>query len=284
MIICQYVDSQASITGFTFTGDLTAGSYPDDSGGGMFYESSFLPLTECVFIGNEADYGGGLYVGFSIDPAITACTFVGNQAENGGGACFWNAYGTLTSCTFVENEATSGGGLYCCFSAGPTLTECTFEGNLSVSGGGLYCYSAASPLVLGCTFVHNEGSWLGGAILCSSISTPTLTDCIIAFSEAGEAIYCFDEDTVPVLSCCDIYGNVGGDWVGHIAWQLTFDSNFSEDPLFCDAPNSDFTLHEFSPCAADNGPPSCGLIGALDVGCDSPVESASWGTIKAMYR
>jgi hypothetical protein len=59
--------------------------------------------------------------------------------------------------------------------------------------------------------------------------------------------------------------------------------NFNQDPLFCDAPTGDFTIDASSPCAPGNNP-ACGLVGAWDVGCDSPVEAISWGSLKAMYR
>lgn len=43
------------------------------------------------------------------------------------------------------------------------------------------------------------------------------------------------------------------------------------------------TIDAVSPCAPDNNP-ACGLVGALGVGCDTPVEWTSWGSIKAMFR
>jgi hypothetical protein len=69
-----------------------------------------------------------------------------------------------------------------------------------------------------------------------------------------------------VLTCCDVYGNAGGDWVGYIADQAGINGNFSADPLFCDTANGDLHIFNASPCAPANN--SCGvLIGALDVGC-----------------
>jgi hypothetical protein len=61
--------------------------------------------------------------------------------------------------------------------------------------------------------------------------------------------------------------------------------NFSENPLLCgdDNPTEPLTLHSDSPCAEANNP-TCGLVGAWDVGCDTPVEAKSWGGIKAMFR
>jgi len=168
--------------------------------------------------------------------------------------------------------------MVCWSDSSPTLTGCTFSGNQAGnSGGGMYCSNA---ILTGCTFSGNE-STLGGGMRFDSAS-PTLTACIIAFSTQGVAIYC--DSSTPLLVCCDLYGNEGGDWVGCIADQYGVDGNFSEDPLFCDAPNGDFTLASNSPCLPDSN--DCGeLIGAHGEGCEeSPVEAASWGSIKAMYR
>jgi hypothetical protein len=89
---------------------------------------------------------------------------------------------------------------------------------------------------------------------------------IIAFSIQGEAVYCQDTGTVQVLGCCDLFGNEGGDWVGCVAGQNGQNGNISEDPLFCDAENGDFTLHSDSPCLGENNP-ECGTMGAKGSGC-----------------
>jgi hypothetical protein len=51
--------------------------------------------------------------------------------------------------------------------------------------------------------------------------------------------------------------------------------------------NDDFTLCANSLCLPENNIDCDQLIGAYGEGCppcDSPVESTSWGAIKAMYR
>ena len=52
---------------------------------------------------------------------------------------------------------------------------------------------------------------------------------IIAFSTDGGAISC--DDLAPSLSCCDLFGNSGGDWVGCVAEQYGINGNFSADPV-----------------------------------------------------
>ncbi len=131
-----------------------------------------------------------------------------------------------------------------------------------------------------CTFYGNRGE-LGGAI-CASWCGLTINHTIIAFSTWGEAVWTVEGCVA--LSCCDLYGNAGGDWVDGIADQYGVRGNISADPLFCDPGGEDFHLQDGSPCAPDHNP-DCGLIGAWPVGCGgTPVEVMSWGTLKALYR
>jgi hypothetical protein len=111
---------------------------------------------------------------------------------------------------------------------------------------------------------------------------------IIAFSVAGPAVGGGDASQY-TLSCCDIYGNVGGDYVGPIAGMLGVSDNFCEDPRFCGVPN-DLTIYDCSPCAPDMPPVACGLIGAWPMGCYCPTAvgegtaDTSWGAIKSFYK
>ena len=86
---------------------------------------------------------------------------------------------------------------------------------------------------------------------------------------------CCSDVTNPTLTCCNVFGNVGGDYVECIAEQDTMNSNISLDPLFCDAANGDFRLQDDSPCAPFSPPnPDCDLIGAWGVGCEPTLTRA----------
>ena len=83
--------------------------------------------------------------------------------------------------------------------------------------------------------------------------------------------------------CSNVYGNTDGDDL----CGADLGGNFSEDPLFCDAEEGDYTLDGCSPCLPGNHPHGvdCGLIGALGQGCGATVvEATSWGRIKSLYR
>ncbi len=113
----------------------------------------------------------------------------------------------------------------------------------------------------------------------------SIENTIIAFSVRGSAIESFSTGAAPVLTCCDLFGNEGGDWTGRIADQYGINGNISADPLLCDPKAGDLTLREDSPCAPFSPPnPECGLIGACPVGCaPTPAVETTWGAIKALF-
>lgn len=89
---------------------------------------------------------------------------------------------------------------------------------------------------------------------------------ILAFGQ-GASVHTGENSTLD-FACCDVFGNVGGDWVDGIAGQLGIEGNIALDPLFCGElnPMHPHTLDDRSPCAPEYNP-LCGLIGAWPVGC-----------------
>ncbi|MFC1573485.1 right-handed parallel beta-helix repeat-containing protein, partial [Candidatus Eisenbacteria bacterium] len=215
---------------------------------------------------------------------IEGLTLAGGSAPYGGGLLCRDSSPCIIKCLFSDNQSTPlegygrGGGMFCLRSA-PVLADCIFAGNVARAegrGGAVYCaggYGVASrPVFEGCTFYGNTPestteSGLGGGLYLADSSDVTLDRCIIAFSTVGAAVECEPEASA-TLTCCDLYGNPGGDWVGYVADQDGVAGNFSEDPRFCEPDSSDFTLQDTSPCSPANSPTGCGLIGARGVGCE----------------
>jgi hypothetical protein len=292
----------------TFTGNNCA----LDGGGLRCYDGSSPIVTDCDFTYNYNErYGGGAFCDSTSSPVFTNCTFTGNVCNSGGGAhARGNSAPSFAGCVFTGNSCTYGGGAVDVESATASFETCDFLGNAAKWGGAVYCYGHTT--FAGCLFVANEAQGSGsegGAVVCDSEDSeftsctfsdnstedvggaaihcwdanPTIDNCIVAFSIGGPGVGCDTGSENPILSCCDLYGNSGGDWVGCIADQDGVRDNIAEDPLFCDRPGDDFTIDATSGCAAAHSG-GCGLIGALGVGCDSPVEETSWGAIKSMYR
>jgi hypothetical protein len=285
-VYCRDASSPA-ISDCVFSGDSSM-----EYGGGMYCRDGSLPtVTGCVFSGNHGGWGGGLYFHNCSSPTVTDCVFFGNTTEDymgwGGGMGLWESSPLIDGCTFQENTASDeGGGMTCLRYSSPSIVGCTFVHNQSGwRGGGIYCWEDSCPTLTNCTFSGNGAEAYGGEAFFGEGSHAALENTIFAFSTEGvQALYC-DYSNV-TLTCCDVYGNAGGDWVGHIADQYGIDGNICEDPQFCDPDNGDFTLHADSPCVPFSPPnPECDLIGAWPVGCGhSPVTETSWGRIKATHR
>jgi hypothetical protein len=174
-----------------------------------------------------------------------------------------------------------------------TIQFCVFAANSCVGqGGSVYIEGPESDCsIQNCTFARNLTTGPEGAasgVRCEWWSRLSMVNSIVAYSPNGVAVSC-DLDSQVELTCCDIFGNAGGDWVDCIAGQLGINGNFSACPSFCNAPGGDFQLCDESPCLPGNHPAGydCGLIGAWGEGCvcgASVTEQTSWGAIKSIYR
>jgi predicted outer membrane repeat protein len=269
------------INGFTIRNGLVP-----NQGGAINFQFASPRVGNCVFSDNVAGGGGAFYC-HSSSPTIEDCVFTRNAGNGGAIASVVESSPTIRACLFRENTGGQGGAIYAGARARPAFAECTFDRNEATSSGGaVYSQSNAEPSLANCTIVGSRGIGAGVSVkaFLGNPGAAVLLNTVIAFSVQGEAIHC-DAASTAELRCCDLFANAGGDWVGCIEGQLGVDGNISMDPLFCDAANGDFTLHEGSPCAPGHSPPGCGLIGAEPVGCGvTTVESATWGRIKAQYE
>lgn len=157
------------------------------------------------------------------------------------------------------------GGAVSCIEASPRLIHCVLTRSTATNmGGGLYAYYSSSPALEGCTLAANQ-AYLGAGACARSSSSLTLEHCIVASNLVGNGVHCTQASQASA-SCCDVWGNAGGDYTGGLEGYAGINGNISLDPLFCDLPAGDLALFNTSPCAAENNP-ECGQIGALPIGC-----------------
>ena len=284
----QGLDATTRIEGFTLTGGSS------DRGGGGGFSAASPVIADCLFIDNLSTFvGGGVDCRSESSPAFDHCRFIDNEADwDGGGLyCLGASSPTLDNCEFIGNTGGHSGGGMRCEGPGsdPVLTHCTFSGNDSDFGGGFICYTSAEASLTNCTFSANAAASDGGGLYCGGFGVLTLSRTIVAYSDVGVGVFCESASTA-TLSCCDLFANAAGDWVGEIAGQGGADGNLGVDPQFCSIqPDADrnWMLQSDSPCAPGNHPQGtdCGVIGAWPVGCGTtPSERSTWGNIKTRFR
>jgi hypothetical protein len=239
-------------------------------------------------------YGGGVYCANGAAPTFEDCEIVENFADaidytyaahGAGVCCFSDASPIFLRCRIVGNHSEGGGGGVNTHAGGSEFTGCIIAGNTSRPSAGFPAAIAAgvSASFRACTIVDHENPW--GCIWIAAGSDIVFENSIIAFN--GVPFWPDQTSDVVTLSCCDMFGNVGGDWAYGLAGQLGVRGNICEDPLFCDYALGDYEIQEDSPCVAYSEPnPSCDSIGAFGVGCpgSTVAESMTWGRVKAMYR
>ena len=231
-----------------------------------------VTISRCRFINNNGGYGGAircLLLGYETF-VISECVFEGNYSQYYGGGVFLERHLNpdglcrIVDCTFLSNYA----------DYGAALAEWLFEPPL----GGPLTEDVGTHMI-GCTIAANYGT-------CSIFGTAMSGErLIIAYNETFAPFI----NSIPVLSCSNVFGNAGGDWIGVLEEQYRVRGNIRVCPSFCSLPLGDLRLCDQSPCLPGMHPDdyACGLIGALDEGCTcgpSSTRPSTWGGIKALYR
>jgi predicted outer membrane repeat protein len=159
-------------------------------GGGMFssggpgYEEpvSYLTLTNVVFQNNSAIEGGGFFSENYVHATLTDVTFEGNTANRAGGG-MQDRLGTivLTNVVFNNNRSDGAGGGIQIISLNASLTNVTFSGNSAVFGGGLINAHTDSQLT-NVTFSNNTAEAGGG--MWNNEASPILMDVMFSGNSA----------------------------------------------------------------------------------------------------
>jgi hypothetical protein len=179
-------------------------------GGGCWNRNGSNPtIRGCIFVENQAEYGGAIYngdeTGVAADPRLEGCQFLDNGISQGLGGAIYN------------------------MSSSPVLTDCIFSGNRSYFGGAVLNFNGSDPTFEGCAFLLNHASSDGGAMY-NDASEPTLTNCDLAgntASDDGGAIFNADPSSsanIPIFEGCVFHANTAAGEGGAM-------HNFSVSPV-----------------------------------------------------
>ena len=237
---------------FSFTGAMTieGDSAPtlrrvrflDNKTGGLVIRSGAQPvLEELVFLDNWA---GGLSLVNPDSLVVSGFRFEGNV-------------GTSLSC--------SGGHL--------TVRNCTFFNNTSDDyfWGGTLRVSNGELVLEESTFAYNGvgSNTYQSAIFLADMISASLSRVLVSHTTGAEAIDWTGEGAAPALTCCNVWGNEGGNYSDSIGDQTGINGNISEKPIYCgvvNAPPFLLSVAANSPCLPENN--DCGvLVGAHGQGC-----------------
>jgi hypothetical protein len=210
---------------------------------------------------------------------VTGFTVTRGFASQGGGLNCTGASPLIEDCWFVSNSATSGAGMFLA-SSSARVRRCVFRANSASFGSGMSFLSSAA-VVTNCTFCRNGGSGTPqGTIYCFNTPAPTIGRCVIAFGTAGPAMTCVG-GAAPVTTHSIVYGNAGGNTLCGSPGD-----NLAADPLLCGVDAGNVAVCANSPCLPANNAwgESLGALGSGCGSCTSPVEPASWGRVKALWR
>lgn len=161
---CVFLDTDASLSGFTLTNGATAlGLGPFDSyGGGVYGASSTAMVSNCVLVANSAEVGGGAY-----SASLRNCKILGNTASSAGGGA---AYSSLASTAIAGNSADIGGGV-AGFASQPLL-NCSITGNSARSGGGIASGALTNCIVYANRAVEGDDNYSADVVFAFSCTTP----------------------------------------------------------------------------------------------------------------
>ncbi len=273
------------------------------TGGAIFVPGVHVLVEDCDFVGNVTHHGGGdVHSAFLSSLEIRRCRF--ESTEFGSGALLvggpYDAIALIEDCNF---RASGGHDFYTAFfdDVDVVLRGNHFEdvppngGGTQIGFGHVYPDGEATDILMEDNeFVGGPAPWV--SYINIDQSAPTLTargntfHRVRFYSSVLRSLVL--ERNIFSVSPVDLWASRDIRLLCNAAWPESLEvgptsiisenyGNLFVDPLLCDPENGDLTLRSNSPCAPNNSPAGCGLIGACEVGCEGvPVEVITWSRIK----
>ncbi|MHC4695892.1 MAG: right-handed parallel beta-helix repeat-containing protein [Planctomycetota bacterium] len=162
---CTFVDNHARVGAGLYSGGqacptaVLCNFFNNNSlsvGGGVFSErlgECSATFVGCMFCGNRAGSGGGIYARYVRSLQFTNCIFSTNSAHTGGGISLLYSSATVTNCTFAGNAAPEGRAVACQRSSPAIANSILWDG-----GDEIWLYFGSAVAV---TYSDVQGGWPG---------------------------------------------------------------------------------------------------------------------------
>jgi len=200
-------------------------------GSGAYIWNSDVTFTNCVFDGNEAQDGAGIYDVENLNLVVQDCVFTGNYATRHGAAIYFDE------------------------SFNSLIEDCDVQGNNSAWGSIVQIMYYSTPTLRRLSVIDNNHGDGIGAGCCGTAGI--VEDCLVAFNRGGVGIY---ENPAGgsslTISCTNVYGNEEGEYSDDD--HTGTNGNISLDPLLCDSTYDTLGLAIQSPCLPLNN--DCGAL------------------------
>lgn len=261
-------------------------------GGGVYLNGAATTLRDIVFEECGAGSGGALAV-FAAAPLLQDIRIIGCESTEDGGALHLDQAEPTLRGTFTieQSTATRNGGAIYAKESTLTLVNPSISASAAGQRGGV-CYAWLSEIAIADGALLGASAGTSGSVVYALSSTLDLQRLTIAGSSSAQATLEFGDQTtatleqclvaanagsglkrasnaVVALSCCDVFGNSGGNFVNFPVNPIGADGNISLDPIFCAAASGDYHVETASPCLPAHN--ACGvLIGGFCAGCTLP--------------
>jgi len=255
-------------------------------GGGIASFFSGPSLSGCVLDGNSATgNGGGLYHAQPASLQVTSTLFVHNSAVNGGGAHTSWANAQWVDCVFAGNTASSGGGGLWAFTGTSQVSQTVFTANTAIIGGGFNAMAEAS-VSTNCYYIGNQANVAAG-VRFQSPPASALRSAVIAGNVASLSGGIETDNSPVTFSNVTVFGNDAGN--GSALWNhgTSFSPSFansvfwanndtSNPIIYNQGPNPDATLDY---CDAQGGYPGTGNINVDPSFAAPPSPGSNWNSV-----
>lgn len=264
--------------------------FVENKGSALVLNSSVFVLAQCTFTRNHGYSGGAISLMHSQIPfPVRACVFEENEADQatGGAINVDSSDVNIGDSQFTRNRAEVAGGAVAAMDHSRVgIGHCVFLENQSASSAALHSDSSTLNIGLS-TFVRNDARGVASAIgivgrALANVNPIFRNNTFYKNTAQGEAAliwleHCSPEirmnifdlapgqkvvaglDQSPLYECNLVHDPSGS------AVQTIPGGFFFGDPLFCDAPNGDFSIRDLSPAATA----PCGPIGSTAQKCAS---------------